>query len=456
MPLRRLSQVLILVFTLTLSAAAVHADDWPQWLGPKRDGVWRETGLVESFSASGPKVRWRTPIGAGYSGPAVAQGKVVITDRKLASGAENDADSFARSRVEGFERILCLDEATGKVLWKHEYDCPYEVSYAAGPRTTPVIAGDKVYTLGAMGHLVCLDLTSGKVVWQHHLPGKYQFEVPLWGFAGHPLVDGNRLICLVGGKGSVAVAFDKDTGAEIWKALSAGQPGYAPPMIYDIAGARRLIVWHPESINALDPETGMVHWSQRYGDKKSLKAALSIPTPRLAGDRLFFTAFYDGPLMLDVKDPSRPSIVWQGQGRGEQPDDTDGLHSIMSTPFLKDGHIYGVCSYGELRCLDATSKRLWSTHAATTGKSVRWGNAFLVNLAGTDRYVLFNERGDLILAELTPKAYREISRANILEPTNTMAGPAGRRVIWSHPAFANRGVYARNDREIVCVSLARE
>jgi outer membrane protein assembly factor BamB len=129
----------------------------------------------------------------------------------------------------------------------------------------------------------------------------------------------------------------------------------------------------------------------------------------------------------------------------------------MPTPTIKDGHIYGVCSYGELRCLDAqTGKRIWETHQPTTGTSVRWGNAFLVPLANRDRYVLFNEGGDLILADLTPQGYREISRANILEPTNMMAGPKGRRVLWSHPAFANRSVYARNDREIIAVSLAQQ
>ena len=143
-------------------------------------------------------------------------------------------------------------------------------------------------------------------------------------------------------------------------------------------------LWHPESINSLNPETGQCYWSQKYGTKKALKADLSIPTPRLAGDRLFFTAFYDGPLMLKLNGTQQPSVAWQGQGRGEKPDDTDGLHSIMSTPFLKDGHIYGVCSYGELRCLDAaTGKRLWATHAATTGKSVRWGHAFLVQFQNT-------------------------------------------------------------------------
>ncbi len=208
----------------------------------------------------------------------------------------------------------------------------------------------------------------------------------MWGFAGHPLIDGERLICLVGGKGSVAVAFNKDTGKEIWKALSAREPGYAPPMIYEIGGKRELIVWHPEGVAALDPVTGAVHWTQQYGTKKFLKAALSIPTPRLDKDKLFLTAFYDGPLMLQVNSDQQPRVLCQGQGRSEQADDTDGLHSIMSTPFFKDGYIYGVCSYGELRCIDeATGKRLWATHQATTGKSVRWGNAFLVEQG--DRFI---------------------------------------------------------------------
>jgi outer membrane protein assembly factor BamB len=441
------------VCAVAWTAAVSRADDWPQWLGPQRDGVWREQGLQSKFPKGGPKVRWRTPIGEGYSGPAVAQGKVVITDRVRAAGADQPENSFKRNRVDGFERVLCLDEATGKILWKREYNCPYQISYASGPRTTPVIAGDKVYTLGAMGHLLCLDLGSGKILWQHDLPEKYNCDVPLWGFAGHPLLDGPRLICLVGGQGSVAVAFDKDSGAEIWKNLSASEPGYAPPMIYEVGGVRQLIIWHPESVNALNPENGAVYWSQSYGRK--LRAGLSVSTPRLDGDRLFLTAFYDGPLMLKLNGVSQPEVAWRGQGRSEKAEETDGLHSIMSTPTIKDGHIYGVCSYGELRCLDAKSgQRLWSTHAATTGQSLRWGLAFLVRFEGTDRYVLFNERGDLILARLTPKSYDEISRANILVPTNTMAPPPGRRVIWSHPAFANRSVYARNDREIVCVSLA--
>src|SRR5262245_40268115 len=158
------------LLTLGLAAPAARADDWPQWLGPQRDGVWREQGLLEKFPAGGPKVRWRAPVGQGYSGPAVAGGRVYLTDWVARPGTTPPKSAFTRGRVAGTERVLCLDEQTGKPLWKHEYPCTYEVSYAAGPRTTPVVAGGKVYTLGTMGDLLCLDADRGTVVWSKNLP----------------------------------------------------------------------------------------------------------------------------------------------------------------------------------------------------------------------------------------------------------------------------------------------
>jgi outer membrane protein assembly factor BamB len=444
---------IIALLVLASLTSRTRADDWPQWLGPQRDGVWRETGILDKFPDGGPKVRWHTPIGTGYAGPAVAGNRVYVTDRVLASGAANPKSPFNASLVAGSERVLCLDADSGKVLWKHEYDCPYKVSYAAGPRTTPLIHAGKVYTLGTMGDLLCLDAETGKVVWSKNLPRDYQTKVPFWGYSSHPLLDGDKLICLVGGPGSVVVAFHKDTGKELWRSLNADQIGYCPPVIFDIGGKRQLIVWDPETVNGLDPETGQVFWSEKF----PVKAGMSIPTPRQAGDLLLVSCFYDGSLMLKLgTDRSIPEVVWKAKSHSELPNRTDGLHCVMATPFIHEGHIYGVCSFGELRCLKAeTGERLWVTMKATTGgKPERWANAFLV--AQGDRYFLFNEKGDLIIARLTPKGYHEICRAHILEPTNTMVADqrGGASVVWSHPAFAHRACFARNDKEIVCVDLA--
>lgn len=424
-------------------ATIARADDWPQWLGPKRDAVWRESGIIKRFPESGLNVKWRVPVAAGYSGPAVAAGRVYLTDRQAKKGS---GDPFQRGVIPGNERVLCLDANDGKVIWQHEYDRPYNLSYPAGPRATPLAHDGKVYTLGAEGNLFCFNTADGKIIWSRELKKDYAVETPLWGFSAHPLIDGGKLICLVGGSDSVAVAFDKDTGKEIWRALSAKEPGYCPPMIYAAGKTRQLIIWHPESINSLDPDTGKVFWSHPF----PVKSGLSIPTPRVHDDLLFITSFYNGPIMLRL-DREKPaaSVVWRGKTVSER--NTDGLHSIMCTPFFDGDYIYGVCSYGQLRALKASSgERLWETFAATTGsKEVRWANAFLIKNA--DRYFLPNENGDLIIARLTPKGYEEISRAKLLAPTNTAAG---RDVVWSHPAFADRCIYARNDKELVCASLA--
>jgi outer membrane protein assembly factor BamB len=435
------------LLALALSGHVLVADDWPQWLGPERDSVWRENKILEQFPTHGPVVRWRVPIGGGYSGPAVAKGRLYVMDRQAAKAANKPGSPFDRSRIPGSERVLCLDAATGKQLWQHEYDCPYTLSYPAGPRTTPAVTAGKVYTLGAEGNLLCLDAKTGRVVWSRDFKRDFGIATPLWGFAGNPLLDGHKLICLAGGDGTTAVAFDKDTGKELWRALSAKEPGYSSPMICQAGGQRQLILWHPQALNSLNPETGALYWSE----PGKANAGMTIATPRQLADRLYVSSFYNGSVMMRL-DPQRPvaTKVWQSQKASEK--DTDALHCVLSTPFLEGGYIYGVCSYGQLRCLKAeTGERVWETFAATTGgQPVRWGNAFLVK--HRDRFFLFNEQGDLIIARLTPKGYAELSRAHLLEPANR---DPGRAVVWSHPAFAQRCVFARNDKEILCASLAQ-
>lgn len=443
--------LLFLVASTVVSTGSLWGDDWPQWMGPQRDGVWRETGLVKSFPASGPKERWRVKIGGGYAGPAVVAGKVYVTDKQLPAGESDPNNPFERTKRQAKERVLCLDDRDGSVIWTHEYECPYTVSYPAGPRTTPVVRDGRVYTLGSEGHLFCLNAENGKVIWSRNFQTDYGREhSPVWGYSANPLLDGNRLICLVGGAGTTVVAFDCDTGKELWRALDTeGEhgPGYSSPVIVETGGQRQLIVWHPSALCSLNPETGTSYWTWPF----TSKSGLSVATPRFYDGLLFITAFYDGSLLLKL-DPKKPQAteVWRRHGPNEKV--TDSLHSLISTPVIDGGHLYGVCSYGELRCLDLkTGDRIWSTFEATSKVSARWGTAFLVK--HEDYYFLFSEQGDLIIARLTPERYEELGRAHLLEPT----GPAQRReVVWSHPAFANRNVYARNDREIVSVSLAAE
>lgn len=435
-----------------LALPSLQADDWPQWLGPKRDGVWRESGIVDKFPQDGLKENWRKPIGAGYAGPAVADDRVLVMDRQLARGARNPENSFAKPTVRGNERVLCFDEKTGEELWRVEYPCPYRISYASGPRCTPTVDGERVYTLGAMGNLLCLNVQDGKILWQHDFIKEFNAELPLWGFAAHPLVDGELVICLVSGTPDRAViAFDKRTGDIRWNALQVtGDIGYCPPMIYQVGGTRQLIIWTNESVNGLDPETGKLYWSFDF----PVRASLTAPTPRFQDGLLFVSSFYNGSRMLKLN-PTQPKdveLLWRGRSNSERPDRTDGLHAIISTPFLENDFIYGVGSYGELRCLEAkTGKRLWSTLEATTdGKPIRWANAFIIKQQ--DRFFLFNDQGDLIIAQLSRSGYTEVDRVNLLPPTNKMAN---RPVLWMHPAFANQNVIARNDKVIVSYRLAK-
>jgi outer membrane protein assembly factor BamB len=447
MHLIRTAQVGLLLGSLFEGQTARSAD-WPQWLGESRDSIWKETGVVEKFPKEGPPIRWRTKIGSGYSGPVVAKGRVYVMDRVLAQDASNPSDPFQRGSITGGERVLCLNEADGKVLWQHQYDCAYTVSYPAGPRVAPLVSDGKVFTLGTEGNLFCLDAESGKPLWSHDFKKELGVKTPMWGFAGHPLLEGKRLICLAAGPGSTLIAFDRNSGKELWRSITTEEPGYSSPIVCTAGGKKQLILWQPEGVDSVNPETGHPYWSVPFKSR----SGLTVSTPRVSGDWLFCTSFYNGSLMLHL-DATKPaaSTAWQTSKGNEK--ETTHLNSILCTPFFDGGYVYGVCSYGQLRCLNAqTGERVWETFQATTaGDPVRWANAFIVK-NGT-RFFLFNEGGDLIIANLSPKGYEEISRAHLLAPVNK---DPGRPVVWSHPAFANRCVYARNDNEIICANLAQK
>lgn len=444
----RLLRSLLIVTLALISSSAIRADDWPQWLGPKRDSVWRESGILAKFPESGPKVLWRKKIAGGYAGPAVAGGKVFVADFVTDVDTQKASAPNARPAIEGEERILCFDAKSGDLLWEHADKCAYGISYPAGPRCTPTVHQGKVYTLGAEGNLFCLDAAKGNVLWSKDFKRDFKSKTPLWGFCGHPLVDGRKLICVVGGEEGIAYAFDKDTGKELWHVLSAREPGYSPPTIIEAGGSRQLLIWHAESLNSLNPETGESYWSvplePSYG--------MSIMAPRQSADVLFAGGIGGKSVLLKLA-ADRPAAteVWRGSLK-------TGASPVNSTPFLENGFMYAVDQPGALLGVRLdTGERVWESFRAVTGeevsRKVNSGTAFLVK--NGDRFFLASETGHLIIASLSPKGYEEISRWKMLEPTGVAIGRPD-RVLWSHPAFANKCVFARNDKELICVSLAAE
>jgi outer membrane protein assembly factor BamB len=437
---------------LILLATPAFADDWPQWMGPKRDGVWREKGVLEKFPPEGPSVRWRIPVNRGYCGPAVAGGRLFMLDRLQGTRPDRKPGEKVNPAVPGNERVLCLDTATGNKVWEHTYDCPYRIGYPSGPRATPVVEGNRVYTLGAMGDLLCLNAKSGEVVWERQLLKEFApGEPPTWGYAAHPLLDGDRLICLAGGTNSLVVAFQKDTGKVLWQALTAVEIGYAPPMIYTIAGKRQLIIWHPDAVASLEPETGKVLWTQKYPvEGKQQRPEVTIATPRMVEDKLFFSSFYHGATLLQVtNNPPGAFVAWNRHSTN-QSSFSEGLHTVMCTPVWKDNYIYGICGDGEMRCLDArTGDRVWESEEVV--KPGLFGTAFFVE---HDQGVfIWNDQGELLFGRFTPKGFEAISRAKMLE---TSENTRGRDIVWCAPAFANRCLYVHNGKELICVSLAAD
>jgi outer membrane protein assembly factor BamB len=446
MPLRTtLAPLLLVSIALGLLLGTAAADDWPEWMGRGRTGHWRETGIIDRFPAEGPRIVWRQKISGGYSGPAVAAGKVYLTDFQTPADVSALSAPQSRPKIAGKERVICLDAASGDELWQHAYDCTYEIAYPAGPRCTPTVVDGKVYSLGSQGHLFCLDAAKGKVIWSKEFSRDFKSKTPIWGFCGHPLVDGNKLFCMVGGAKGIVYAFDKDTGRELWHAIDAPDPGYSAPVIIEAGGTRQLVVWEPKAVHGLDPETGRIHWSAPleplYG--------MSIMIPRRHGDHLFIGGMGQSLTLKLAADKPAVEEVWRGTT-------TSGVGPVNMTPFLENDLIFGVDQPGALRAVDLHSgKRLWETYEPLTGQvksnRIDSGTAFLVK--NGERFFIASETGELIIARLDRAGYHEASRWKLLEPTHPCFG---RTVLWSHPAFANKCVFWRNNKEIVCASLAAQ
>jgi len=410
----------VLGFLLGLRAAL--ATDWPQFRGPNRDGNWDETGILESFPSEGLKIRWRQPVGGGWSSPVVVQGRVFVFDVEL-------------TKPSARERLHCFGEKTGKVLWVYAYEEKYsEWTYVpergAGPTATPIVEGDRIYVVGANGYTHCLDVKTGTVIWEKNIGREYQ--VAEMSCRPSPLIERSLLIVFTGAKpGASILALDKRTGKEVWKALDDPVSNSSPIII--IAGGRRqLIVWSDSSLASLDPVNGHTYWREPMTTSNNDSAA----TPVFHGNRLLVSG-----LMLDLSADS-PRFLWP-----EIRTPSKRVLSNTSTAVLQGEYVFSARGLGELVCLEAaTGRQIWSTNSLTASKN---GASINITPQGGG-FFLFTDEGNLIRAQLSPAGYREISRSHLIDPT----WPFGQtKFVYAPPAFANRHVFARNEGEVVCASL---
>jgi outer membrane protein assembly factor BamB len=389
------------------------AADWPQFLGPTRNGVSTETGLAKSWPDKGPPVVWEREVGEGYSAPVVSGGTLILCHR-----------------VGDEEIVEALDAASGKPRWKVAYPTKYSdaLGKGDGPRSTPLIAGGKVYTLGAEGMLHCLDLKDGKKVWEKALARDYELRQSYFGVGSSPLLEGDLLLVNVGARGAGIVAFDRATGKEVWKATD-DEASYSSPVAATIDGVRHVFFFTRTGLVDLEPKDGTVRFSKRWRARDN--ASVNAAAPLVVGDTLFLSASYGTGAVLFRVSKDAVEEVWKGD---------ESLSSHYNTPVQLDGYLYGIDGRQEhgarLRCVELkTGQVKWEKE--------RFGCASLI-LA--DGYVIaLTEAGDLVLIEATPEGYREKSRAAVLRAPPCRA----------EMALADGKLYGRDGKRLVCWNVKK-
>lgn len=389
------------------------AADWPQHLGPNRDGHSPETGLLRTWPKDGPTQVWKKDLGHGWAGPAVAGERLIIFHR-----------------VGDEEVIDCLDPATGKERWKSAYRTRYidDFSFDDGPRATPLIADGRVYTLGADGDLRAWDLTSGKGVWDHNLIKGYRVPKGFFGAATSPMIADGKLLINVGVKGASVVAFDPATGKEIWKAGDDGV-SYSSPVLGKLDGEELAIFFTRQGLLAIVPKTGEVRY--QYPWRPRINASVNAATPIVSGNRVYLSTSYStGAVVLEAK-KGKLEDVWQGDNI---------ISNHYNTPVLVKDFLYGIDGRQEggqaqLRCVDwNTGKVKWSEKA--------FGCSALIAADGL--IVATPENGDVVLFEPSPDSYKELARASVLEsPVRAL------------PALSGGKLFVRDGKKLVALQVGK-
>jgi outer membrane protein assembly factor BamB len=408
-----------LVCALALSALA-RAADWPQWLGPARDGITPEG--VRSWP---PRETWRAEVGLGYTSPVVAEGRVYLL------GHERGPEGTSR----GTDTVYCLDAGTGDVIWKHSYGCLTEKRDSTagypGPRATPAVGGDAVYTLSLEGHLLCLDAGTGSVIWKRNLPEEMGAEVPFYGFCSSPLVHRGRAIVEANAPdGGSYVAFDARTGRVVWRSGSESA-STASPSLALVDGRTYVLFVSGKVLAACDAGTGKLAWRVDLGWDTWMGAVPSgelvfASSASLARGAAVYRFGESEPLWRSRRDYQSlhcNAVVWRGHVYGSDNTRTD--------------YQYEDPSRSRLKCIDLeTGEVNW------TLKGLGWAN---VIVAG-GRLLVLREEGELVLMEVSPDGHRELGRAKVIE------GPC-----WTVPALADGRLYVRSNRGgVVCLDVRPE
>lgn len=402
-------RLLLLALFIAVPAAAA---DWPQFLGPARDGIYTGPALHETWPAAGPPVVWRKPVGTGLSGPVVAQNRLILFHRV--------AD---REVVESFDAL------TGAPQWRHAYPTTYrdDFGFDEGPRAVPVVANGIVYTFGAEGRLHAVELSSGKPLWNVDTMRQFGVAKGFFGAAGSPLVESGKLIANVGGKDAGIVGFDAKTGKVLWTATSDAA-SYSSGVAATIAGRRTVLFLTREGLVGLDPENGQVRFRRAWRARQA--ASVNAATPLVIGNAIFVSAEYGPGAGVLQFDGAKLQDVWLSD---------EVLSNHYATSVHHEGRLFGFHGRQEFgpvfRAVDMKSgKVLWSTERFGAGS---------VTLAGT-RLLILRETGELILAASSPAAFQPLARAQILPPT-----------VRAYPAVADGLLYVRNGETLICLDLRR-
>lgn len=406
------------------AAPAGEATEWPRWRGALGDGTWVRPGLPLVLDDDVLELAWRRPIGGGYAGITAVDGRVFTMDRQTEPGEA--------------ERIVCLDAATGDLLWEHRYPVEYDgLDYGNGPRASVTVHDGRAYSLGAVGHVRCVDAGSGELVWGIDAVAELGAVRPTWGFAASPVIRNETVICHVGAPGGGFVAFDRATGEERWRG-SDDPAGYATPVVVRHADHDLMVAWTPEHIQGLSPDTGEVYWSIPY----PVKYGVSIAMPIVHEGIVLVCGYWHGSKAIRLGDkPKEAALLWE---------DEQNLRGLMAQPLFRDGLVYLLDRTSGLTCFElATGSRRWNdaeNHEVTPAD--RNPQATLVWVrdapdAPTDRVLAFNANGELLSMTVKPDGFQVHSRFQV----------AGRT--WAHPAYAGDRIIARTDEEIVCWKIAK-